>query len=64
MANLPKADRRGNTVLVPIGIAIVFVILAALMLLRNNPGDRAPPRGEMKSPQASGPLEKSQPPGG
>jgi hypothetical protein len=52
---LPKADRRGTTFLVPIGIAVVFVVLAALMLVRNtSPDDRAPPPNIIKSPHAFG----------
>ena len=44
---LPKADRRGTTILVPIGIGAVLVVLAALMLVRDS--DDAPP-----TPTASG----------
>jgi hypothetical protein len=35
-SELPKVDRRGTTILVPIGIGLVFVMLASLMLLRNS----------------------------
>jgi hypothetical protein len=45
MADTPeqlKADRRGNTILVPIAIAIVFPILAGSMLLRTG-SDGSPP---------------------
>ena len=31
---IPKADKHGNTVLVPIGIVAVFLVLIALMFMR------------------------------
>jgi hypothetical protein len=37
---VPKADRRGSTILVPLGVSLVIVI-AALMLVRDS--DDAPP---------------------
>ena len=44
---LPKVDRRGNTILVPIGFVVVFIVLAALMLMRISPqGAPPPPLGE------------------
>ena len=33
---IPKADRRGSTILVPIGISLVLIVLAALMLARDS----------------------------
>ena len=39
---IPKADRRGNTIFVPLGLAIVFVVLACLMLIRGSPDGKAP----------------------
>jgi len=55
MSELPKADRRGTTILVPLGIGVVFVVVAGRMLLRNNsPDDRAPPPNIAKSHGGSG----------
>jgi hypothetical protein len=46
-SDLPKVDRRGTSILVPIGVAIVFIALSALMLMRNSPqGTPPPPLGE------------------
>jgi hypothetical protein len=45
--DVPKVDRRGTSIFVPIGIAVVFVALAVLMLVRNSPqGTPPPPLGE------------------
>jgi hypothetical protein len=44
---LPKADRRGSTVLVPLGISLVLIVIAALMLVRDS--DDAP-----STPSSSG----------
>jgi hypothetical protein len=44
--NIPKADRRGNTVLVPLGMAAVFIVLAVLMMMRTEetaPTPQPPP---------------------
>ena len=38
---IPKADRRGSTILVPLGLGLVLIVLAALMLVRDS--DDAPP---------------------
>ena len=35
-SNLRKADWRGNSLLVPLGLSVVFVVLAALMIFRNS----------------------------
>jgi hypothetical protein len=43
--NIPKVDRQGTTILVPIGLVIVFSIIAALMFW---------PKGNDPSPQAPG----------
>lgn len=32
--NIPKVDKHGTTILVPIGIVAVFVVLVGLMMLR------------------------------
>jgi hypothetical protein len=40
---LPKVDRRGTSILVPIGIVVVFITLAALILMRNSPQGTPPP---------------------
>jgi hypothetical protein len=39
--DVPKVDRRGTSILVPLGISIVFIVLAALMLVRDS--DHAAP---------------------
>ena len=39
--NMPKVDRRGTTILVPLGISVVLIVIAGLMLMRDS-GD-APP---------------------
>jgi hypothetical protein len=44
---IPKADRRGSTILVPLGISLVLIVLAALMLVRDS--DDTPP-----TPSSSG----------
>jgi hypothetical protein len=41
--NVPKVDRRGTTVLVPLGMAAVFVVLAVLMMLRTEETAPTPP---------------------
>ena len=41
--NLPKVDRRGTTVLVPLGFVAVFVVLVALMMLRTEETAPTPP---------------------
>jgi hypothetical protein len=41
--NLPRVDRRGTTVLVPLGIAAVFIAIVALMLLRTEQTAPTPP---------------------
>ncbi len=41
--NIPKVDRRGSTVLVPLGFAAVFVLLAGLMLMRTERTAPTPP---------------------
>ena len=41
--NIPKVDRRGSTVLVPLGFAAVFVLLAGLMLMRTESTAPTPP---------------------
>jgi hypothetical protein len=47
VTDLPKVDRRGSTILVPIGIRAVFAVLAVLMLMRNSwDGTPPPPLGE------------------
>jgi hypothetical protein len=38
---LPKVDRRGTTILVPLGIGAVLVLIAVLMIVRNS-GDVPP----------------------
>ena len=43
---IPKADRHGNTMLVPFGIIAVFVVLVALMFMRTEetaPTPQSPP---------------------
>jgi hypothetical protein len=40
---IPKADRHGNTMLVPIGIVAVFAILIALMFMRTEETAPTPP---------------------
>jgi hypothetical protein len=44
---IPKVDRRGNTILVPIGIGAVFIVLVVLMSLRmeSTAPTRPPPPG-------------------
>lgn len=45
--NLPKVDRRGTSVLVPLGIGAVFVVIVVFMLMRNSmEGTPPPPIGE------------------
>jgi hypothetical protein len=41
--NIPKVDRRGNTVLVPLGMAAVFIVLAVLMMMRTEETAPTPP---------------------
>jgi hypothetical protein len=43
---LPKVDRRGTSILVPIGIVVVFITLASLMLMRNSPQGTPPAKDE------------------
>jgi hypothetical protein len=38
---LPKVDRRGTTILVPLGISAVLVLIAVLMMARDS-GDTPP----------------------
>jgi hypothetical protein len=40
---IPKADRRGNTILVPIGIGAVFAVLVVLMFMRMDSTAPTPP---------------------
>jgi hypothetical protein len=41
--NIPRVDRRGSTVLVPLGFTVVFVLLAGLMLMRTESTAPPPP---------------------
>lgn len=41
--NLPKVDRRGTTVLVPLGFVAVFAVLVVLMMLRTEETAPTPP---------------------
>jgi hypothetical protein len=41
--NIPKVDRRGTTIFVPIAIAGVFVVLLVLMFLRMDSTAPTPP---------------------
>jgi hypothetical protein len=41
--NIPRVDRRGSTVLVPLGFTVVFVLLAGLMLMRTESTAPTPP---------------------
>ena len=49
--NLPKVDKRGTTIVVPIGIVAVFVVLVGLMMMRT----------EETAPTPSPPPGASQP---
>ena len=47
---VPKADKYGNTMLVPIGIVAVFAILIALMFMRTEEtSPTLPPPGASQS---------------
>jgi hypothetical protein len=41
--SLPKVDKRGTTILVPLGMVAVFVVLAVLMLMRTEETAPTPP---------------------
>jgi hypothetical protein len=61
--NIPKVDRRGTTVLVPLGMAAVFLVLAVLMMMRTE--ETAPeanrPSGASQSNPASAPPAPTSP---
>ena len=44
-----KVDRRGTSLLVPIGIDAVFAVLALLMLIRGSHEDASPPPDNVRS---------------
>jgi hypothetical protein len=46
-------DRRGTSVLVPIGLGAVFAVLAFLMLVRGSHEDASPPPDDVGSGTAS-----------
>ena len=41
--NIPKVDKRGTTMLVPLGIGAVFLVLAVLMMMRTEETSPTPP---------------------
>jgi hypothetical protein len=41
--NVPKVDRRGTTIFVPLALVVVFAIIVVLMIWPK--GDQAPPEG-------------------
>jgi hypothetical protein len=43
---LPKVDRRGTSVLVPLGMGAVFLVLVVLMLARNIGGSPPQPASD------------------
>ena len=48
--SLPKVDRRGNTLLVPLGFAAVFLILVGLMFMRTEDTAPTPPPPSQTTP--------------
>jgi hypothetical protein len=50
--NIPKVDRRGTTVLVPLGISAVFAILAALWVSMAGHEDRSTAKDVLTRPNA------------
>ena len=55
---LPKADRRGNTMLVPIGLGLVFAILAILWGSMASNTDRSSGKDVMTRPTDAAPATR------
>jgi hypothetical protein len=53
-----RVDRRGTTVLVPIGIGAVFAMLAFLMLARSSHEDASPPPDNVGSKTTSSKVQR------